>query len=398
MPVPKSHNPFSRRDLLSALALFPAARILSGQQTSTSKEAPPAEHQPQSSFSTDVKVVNVLATVRNKSGKILNDLQQTDFSIDESGRPQTIKYFSRETNLPLTLGLLVDTSGSQRRVLSDERTASYKFIDQVLREDRDLAFVLHFDFEVELLEDLTNQRGKLQQALDLLQVGDRSNQQQQGGTGGNGGGGYPGGGGGYPGGGYPGGGYPGGGRRGGGYPGGGRRAGGGTKLYDAVLLASDEVLHKQQGRKAIILLTDGVDQGSKVTIFQAIAAAQKADTLIYPVLFSDSSAYSPVSFGGPMGGRRRGYPGGGYPGGGGERADGKKVLQQMAQETGGRFFQVSHSHPLDKIYAEIEEDLRNQYSIGFTPDQPGSPGVYHQIHLATKAKNAIVYAREGYWS
>lgn len=341
-------------------------------------------------------MVNVFATVRNKSGKIINDLTQSDFVLEEEGRLQTIKYFARESNLPLTLGLLVDTSGSQRRVLGDERTASYKFFDQVLHEDRDLAFVIHFDYQVELLQDLTNSRAKLQQALDLLQVGDNQNQQQQ--QGGNypNGGGYPGGGypgGGYPGGGYPGGGYPGGGRR---YPGGGggggRRAG--TTLYDAVLLASDDVMKKQQGRKAIILLTDGVDMGSKTTLYQSIASAQKADTLIYPILFSDGGAYGgPGGFGGPMGRRRMGYPGGGY-----DRPDGKKVLQQMAKESGGRFFEVGHFHPLDKIYAEIQEDLRNQYSIGFTPDQAGEPGVYHHLTVTAKPKGLVVFAREGYWS
>ncbi len=169
-------------------------------------------------------------------------------------------------------------------------------------------------------------------------------------------------------------------------------------------------MKKQEGRKALVLLTDGVDTGSKVTLFQAISAAQKADTLVYSVLFADSEAYGNNGGMYPGGmGRRRGmgypgggYPGGGYPGGGGgaNRPDGKKVLQQIAEETGGRFYQVSHFHPIDKIYADIEEDLRNQYSIGFTPDKPGESGLYHHIHLTAKKKKEplVVQARAGYYA
>src|SRR5436309_12050389 len=150
-------------------------------------------------FSTDVKVVNVLATVRDKHGQIIRNLAKDDFLLEEDGRPQAIRYFAQQSGLPLTLGLLVDTSLSQRRVLETERRASYNFFEQVLREDKDLAFVIHFDFDVELLQDLTSSRAKLEKALDLLQVASAQQQTGQ----------YPGGG--NPGGGYPGGGYPGGG-------------------------------------------------------------------------------------------------------------------------------------------------------------------------------------------
>ena len=394
----------SRRALLSALSCLPAARFLKAQD-----EKPAPASSSNTKFSSDVKVVNVFATVRTKNGKLVHDLGKDNFTLDDEGRPQTIKFFSRDVNAPLYLGLLVDTSGSQKRVLYDERNASVTFFSQVLRPDRDLAFVLHFDIQVELLQDFTDSRAKLEKALDLLDVPQQSQQgQQQGGNspqGGNypQGGGYPGGGGGYPGGGYPGGG---GGRR---YPqqGGGRggRSGGGTKLYDAILLASEDLMAKQEGRKALVLLTDGVDMGSKDTLFQAISAAQKSDTLVYSVLFADSEAYAgngPV-MGMPGGRRRMGYPGGGYPGGGGggaQHADGKKVLQQISEETGGRFYQVSRTHPIDKIYADIEEDLRNQYSLGFSPDQPGEAGLYHHIHLnAKKGKEVlVVQARAGYYT
>jgi VWFA-related protein len=218
-------------------------------------------------FSTDVKVVSVLATVRDKQGRIVTNLTKDDFDLAEDGRPQTIRYFSRESDLPLTLGLLVDTSGSQRQVLGEERTASRQFIEKVLREDRDQTFLIHFDHETELLQDLTASRAKLERALDDLEL--PAEQRPQLNRRGNGGGGYPGGG------------NPGAGR-------GGRRASQGTTLYDAILLASDELMRKRQGRKALIILSDGVDRGSKVPLTEAIDAAQKADTLVYSILFAGS--------------------------------------------------------------------------------------------------------------
>jgi len=139
----------SRRSLLMSATSLWASRAVRGQQ------------QPDATFSADVKVVSVLATVRNGKGYVVRDLTANDFSITEDGHPQTIRYFTRETDLPLTLGLLVDTSGSQRRVLPEERTASRRFFEQVLREDKDQAFLIHFEREVELLEDLTSSRKKL---------------------------------------------------------------------------------------------------------------------------------------------------------------------------------------------------------------------------------------------
>jgi Mg-chelatase subunit ChlD len=389
--------PITRRSLLTALSLFPASRLLLGQDQARDRQ--PAPKDDTARFSTGVKVVNLFATVRNKKGEIVRDLTKDDFLLDEDGSPQEIRYFATESNLPLTLGLLVDTSGSQRRVLYDERNASNRFLEQVLREDKDLAFVIHFDFEVELLQDLTSSRAKLEKALDELQVANAN--QQQGGQqqGGQQGGQYPNGGG-YPGGGYPGGGgvgFPGGmgRRRGMGYPGGQpyptgqqRRRAGGTDLYDAIVLASDEIMRKQQGRKALILLTDGVDTGSKLTLSEAVASAQRADTLVYSILFSDAQAYgNNVGLGGM--GRR--------PVGGMNMPDGKKVLEQISRETGGRFFEVSKKLPIDKVFAEIEEDLRNQYSLGYSPNRTEEDRSYHRIHLVTKKKDLVVQTREGYY-
>jgi VWFA-related protein len=375
--------------LAAATMVFNLAAAQSGDGAQTKNASENSADQSVTTMSVQVKVVNVLATVRDKHGKIINNLTKDDFTLTEDGRPQTIRYFSRETDIPLTLGLLVDTSMSQRRVLGEERSASQSFLTQMLREDKDKAFVIHFDREVELLQDLTSSHEKLHASLESLDTPQFSRTS---------GGGYPGGGGG-------GGGYPGGGGSGGGS---GRHHGGGTLLYDSVYLASDELMAKQQGRKAVILLTDGVDMGSKETLDEAVESAQRANTVVYSILFKDDEAYGN---GGGFGRAGISIPGMGGPGmgrggmgrGGGRRvpeqhADGKKVLERISKETGGRMFEVSKKEPVDQIYAQIEEELRNQYSLGYTPDRGNAaePG-YHKIQVAARQKDLVVQARDGYY-
>jgi VWFA-related protein len=377
-PTENECNGTSRRwqqfcAFLSVLSVCAALGPLSAQQVPT--------------YSSNVKVVNVPATVRTKKGEIVRDLSKDDFTLAEDGRPQSIKYFAKESDLPLSIGLLVDTSGSQRRLIEQERSASYVFLQQMMREGRDKAFVIHFEGEVELLQDLTSSRQRLESALDALQGPQM--QRSGGGYPGQGGGGYPGsGGGGWPG---SGGGWPGsggGGRRGSGR--GGMR-GGGTALYDAVFLASDEVINKQEGRKALITLSDGVDNASRISLERAIESAQRADTMVYSILFVDKDAY-----GGGFGGRGGGGPWGRGGSGGESTAVGKKVLERISQETGARMFEVSKKQPIGEIYAQIQEELRNQYSLGYTPDR--IEGGYHKIQLATRQKDLIVQARDGYYA
>ncbi len=355
------------------------------QPTAPSQGAPQGAQQgqgPHPKIAVQVNTVSVLATVRDKHGKIISNLTKDDFALEEDGRPQTINYFARESDLDLRLGLLVDTSLSQRRVLEQERSASYSFLDHLLREDKDLAFVIHFDRDVELLQDFTPSRPKLQAALQSLQT-----PQFEGGRGGGG----------------PAGGSSGGpndtGGGGGSSGGSSRHRGAGTLLYDAIYLASNELMSKQQGRKALIILSDGVDHGSKEPLTEAIEKAQRADTVVYSILFKDDEGYGHP--GGGMMGPRGPYGGGGHHGGGRypqeERPDGKKILQQISQATGGRLFEVSKKETVDKIYAEIEEELRNQYSLGYTPDKDTGPG-YHRIALTTKNKDLVVQCREGYYS
>jgi VWFA-related protein len=352
-----SEDLFSRRDVFLSLAsMFPVAQILHGQAQST--------------FSADVKVVNVFATVRSKKGEIVHNLTKDRFQLEEDGRPQVIRYFAQESDLPLTLGLLVDTSMSQTRVLGDERKASYRFFEQVLRENKDKAFVIHFDHEVELLQDLTGSRKELETALSKLEAAERP---QWGGRGGSGTGGGSG-------------------------PRGGGRRGGGTTLYDAVLLASDDLMKKQRGRKALIVLSDGVDNGSKVSIAECIESAQRADTLVYSVLFADEESHSNPGFGS--------YPGMGRHGGGmgrrgpmpENRPDGKKILQRISHETGGTFFHVTKKLPIEQAYNQLQDELRHQYSLGYTSDRTDAGAGYRKIALTTKDKSLVVQAREGYYA
>jgi VWFA-related protein len=352
-----------------------------GAKTRSTPNEPAAAEQSVTTMSVQVKVVNVLATAHDKHGKIVNGLNKDDFTLTEDGRSETIRYFTRETDIPLTLGLLVDTSMSQRRVLGEERSASQSFLTQMLREDKDKAFVIHFDREVELLQDLTSSHEKLQAALESLEAPQFTRASGGSTPGGNS--------------------DPNSGR-------GGRHRGGGTTLYDAVYLASNELMEKQQGRKAVVVLSDGVDMGSKESLEEAIESAQRANTVVYSILFKDDEAYgsgggfgrtglSIPGMGGPGMGR------GGGPGRGGRRypeqhADGKKVLDRMSKETGGRMFEVSKKESVDQIYAQIQEELRNQYNLGYTPDRGGAPeSGYHKIQVTAKKKDVVVQAREGYY-
>jgi VWFA-related protein len=282
-------------------------------------------------FSTDVKVVTLLATVHDRNGAIVTDLNKEDFLVDEAGVPQTITYFSRESDLPLTIGLLVDTSRSQIGVLEPERRASYTFLDQVLH-DKDRAFVAHFDVRVEVLQNLTSSRTELASALDRLVIPPRP----------------------------------------------------ATLLYQAVRDCSENQMKKLQGRKAFVILSDGVDVRSKTTIVTAIEYAQRADTIIYSILFSRRQfrVYGPAGAASWAMNHERG----------------KHAMQRLAQETGGAYFEVSRDNPIERTYSSIEEQLRNQYSIGYTPERKGGDGRYRQIRLTTRQPGLIVQARAGYYA
>jgi VWFA-related protein len=275
-------------------------------------------------FTSDVKVVSLLATVHDSNGAIVKNLGKDDFRLEEDGRPQTIRYFSRESDLPLTIAMLVDTSRSMQTVFEPERVASKRFLEQVLREDRDLAAVIHFDIKIGMLQDFTPSREKLADALSQLRIPSRIS----------------------------------------------------TLLYDAIHWASDELMRKRTGRKAFILLSDGRDFGSRTSLTDAIEYAQRADTMIYSILFAHG------------GKRGRGKA---------NLVRGRKTMVRLAHETGGEFFEVSAGNPIDTIYARIEEDLRNQYSIGYTPSRPDLDGKYRKLKLTTMQKGLVVRTRDGYY-
>ena len=291
-----------------------------------------ARAQDQPTFSTEVKVVNVLATVRNKTGHLVGDLGKDDFSLSEDGRPQTIRYFLRESNLPLTLGLLVDTSGSQRKVLDEARAASLDFLDRVFRENKDHVFIMQFDTGIQIRQPLTSSIHKLDDAMAYVDSETMRQLRMQ--------------------------------------------DGGGTLLYDAVVRAADEIMKKQTGRKALIVLSDGVDFGSEATLNDAVEAAQRADTLIYSILYSDPDAY--------------GILGGGH--------DGRRVLERLSEDSGGSFYEVSKKQTVENLFAILEEELRNQYSLGYVSDKPVTLSEFRRIQLTARQKGLTVQARRRYWA
>ena len=302
----------TRREFaLSAAALFWSSLPLPGQDDPV--------------FKLDVKVVNILANVLSKNHEIINNLSKDDFTILENGRPQTITYFARQSDLPITIGLLVDTSMSQRRVLDAERGASFRFIDQVLRENQDHFFILQFDMNVQFRQPVTSSRRDLDAALAFVETPTRNQLRNQ--------------------------------------------SGGGTLLFDAVVTASKDVMKAQQGRKALIVLSDGEDFGSDSSLSSAIEEAQRADTLIYAILFSDSNS-----------------------------AGGRRAMQRMAKETGAGFFEVTKKLDIEQVFDLIQDELRSQYSLGYVSDVPVRISEFRKLQLTTNQKGLIIQARDRYWA
>jgi VWFA-related protein len=386
----------SLRPLLLASVLL--ASCLLAQQKPSTPDKTPASTAP--TIAVDARLVNLPVVVRDKKGALIQNLTKDDFILQVDGKPQTIRYFDKDTNLPLTLGLLVDTSLSQRDVIDEERSASSTFLDQMLTTPKDKAFIMQFAAETELLQDITSSRPLLQAALKEIDTPSRSSGSSDDDNSG---------------------------RR--------PRGGGGTVLYDALFLASDELMSKQTGRKAIIILSDGGDRGSRETLVKSIEAAQRADTIIYAIYFKgesprqnypqrdpqrDPGGYPGGGYpgGGYPGGRYPGggypgggYPGGGYPGGGNGggnnggnypngpgHIDGKKNLERMAQETGGRFFEVKKNQDVAQIYTQITEELRAQYRLGYTPSQDAAASGYHKIDLTLHQKGLLLQTRDGYYT
>jgi VWFA-related protein len=372
--------------------LSPLGMAAAAQQAAP---AAPASDQPAATLKIQAREVVLPVTVRDKHGALVNSLQKSDFTLTEDSRPQTIKSFTRESNLPFRLGLLVDTSRSVSGAMENERKAAAKFVDLMLPADpktatqKDEAFLLHFDHEVELLEDFTNSRDKLHHELDDMGPTSSARNSNQGPeTTGDDRGSQP------------------------------RNRGGGTELYDAIYLASDELMKPKDGRKALVVFSDGVDRGSKETLNDAVDAADRANVAIYTIYFKGEQENNGNGNGFP-GGRRGGmggggypgggggYPGGGggYPGGGGRRGgssepsvDGKKIMEKIATRTGGRYFEAKKKDNLEEIYGQIAEELRGQYLMTYTPDVVDNEGGFHKVALKANKGDFEVVTREGYYA
>jgi VWFA-related protein len=370
--------------------LLAAALPASAQQNAPDAPAtpPPASSQgpvlhraPEAKPATPVAVkpISLLAVVRDKKGQPVTTLTKDDLVLEQDGRPQAITQFAPQSDQPVIFGIVADTQPGQRKELADERKAGADFVNHLREQDK--GFVLHFDREVELLQDITGARDRLARGVDEISVGDTASNAR------------------------------------------GRRRDdpgsdqphyffGGGLLYDAVYLTATEVLKDQHGRKAVVVFSDGVDHQSKVNLDRAIEAAQRADMVIYTVYVASERDETQQEQQGGYGRRGGGYPGGGgpfpgggYPGGGRrqppqpepkENKDAaKKTLKRLADETGGRSFEIAKKETAAQIYAQIADELSHQYGLVYTPDHLDAG--YHRIKLSTKKSDMTVQTRDGFY-
>ena len=343
--------------LLSALLFAPALRA----QSAPSPDGPPPtvapspdDAQPDQSVATfrvNSNLVSFYFTAYDKRGALIPDLAKDDCQVTEDKKPQKIRNFSAEVNQPLTLGILLDTSGSQQSVLPLEQQAGSDFLHQIL-EKKDEAFLISFDIDVNLMEDYTNNPGELSRAMNKAVINTGA---------GNGSFGVPGLGQGT----IPTQGAP-----------------KGTLLYDAVVLASHDKLSAETGRKAMILLTDGQDEGSKYRIQDAIEAAQRANAIVYVILVADHSFYN----GGNI-------MLGGY--------NGAEMMRRLTEATGGRVIQVGNNgRKLQQAFNEIQDELRTQYLLSYIPENKNFDGRYRAVNIqcSQTGKKLNIQARKGYYA
>lgn len=311
---------------------------------STAEGQSGSQDQPMETLKVNVELVQLFFNVKDKHGALIPNLTKNDFDLLEDEKPQTIKYFKAESDLPLTLGILIDSSGSQQRVLEMEKEVGGSFLENIIRP-KDLAFVISFDVDINLLQDFTNSVSRLRKALNSATINAGGVSCSSGPIG-------------------PQGPIP-----------CGSTGPRGTALYDAVYLASHDELSHEVGRKAMILLTDGEDQGSKLKIKDAIEAAQKADTICYVLLIADRGFY-------------------GFGGYGGDSA-----MKKLTAETGGRVIEVGNKiEKLRQAFEQISNELRSQYNIGYTPTNTVRDGSFRKVVIKPKQREYKVQARSGYYA
>lgn len=317
----------------------PSSNQTSGGQSAGGQQSDQSQ-QPVATFKANANVVQIFYNVKDKHGALIPNLTKDDFTIAEDGKPQTIKYFTAESNLPLTLGIMIDSSASQTNVLDMEKEVGGAFLKQILT-DKDEAYVISFDISVDLLQDFTRDVHRLQNALNKAKI---NTDFTQGGVPGMGGGPVP------------------------------VQNPKGTLLFDAVYLSAHDMLAKEVGRKAMILLTDGQDEGSRLKLRDAVEAAQKADAITYVLLCAD-----------------RGFYGGfGY--------SGESDMRRMTEETGGRVINVGNKFDkLREAFDQVANELRSQYNIGYTSTNNKMDGSYRKIEIKSKQSYKI-QARAGYYA
>lgn len=323
--------------LLPRIVSFPAlagalAALLLATGSVPARPARAQEPEPQRPIRVETQLVSLFVTVRDNKKRIVPDLTQDDFRVKEDGKEQEIEFFSRETALPITLGLLVDTSISQDAVLLAEQEAATRFLRRVLRKG-DLTFVMSFDVNVDLLHDLTQSTDRLEAAIRRTRIN-----------------------------------AP--------LPDGPLQRSGpiGTKLYDAIWLACREKLRHEVGRKALVVLTDGVDAGSQMSLDDALEIAQRTDTVIHVIGISDPGFY-------------RGYGRGG-----------ESVARELAEETGGRAIFVRSEKKLEEAFDQISEELRTQYTLGYYPTNRTRDGKFRRIKIEVQRRGMKILARKGYYA
>lgn len=319
--------------LLGVTVLAASLLLVASNTRSRAAQAPaaPQGQRPEQPIRVQVALVNLFATVRDAHKRIIPDLTKDDFRVHEDNQEQKLAFFTHETSLPITLGLLIDTSGSEMRMLPAEQEAASRFLQRVLRKE-DLAMVISFDIDVDLLSDFTNDPAKLERAIQRARINAPSTPATVQGP----------------------------------LPQTGPK---GTNFYDAVYLACREKLSSETGRKALVILTDAEDNGSKVRLEEALEAAQRTDTVIHILLVYD-----------PMYGANAG------------------AAKKLAEETGGRMIEVRSEKKLLEAFDEISEELRTQYTLGYYPTNAARDGRFRKIKIETTRKDTHVLARKGYYA
>ena len=318
-----------------ALAAIAVVSVLTARPARGQNSQDADQQAPQSSGTLKVesKLVEVFATVRDRHNAILDNLTKDDFKVSEDGVPQKITYFGKESDMPITLAILMDTSYSMNNILDAEKAAASDFVHEIMRK-KDEAIVMTFDTDEDLLADFSEDPSVLTRAINRAEINvDASG---IGGTVGT---------------------IP--------------SQGGGTNLYDAVYLACHDELANEAGRKAIIVLSDAEDTGSKMSMEQAIESAQRADAVIHVILISDPGATEGYGYG---------------------------VAVDMARETGGRVIPVHNDKTMNKAFDEIAQELRSQYVLGYVPSNVAHDGTYRKIKVDTTQQGTKILARKGYYA